>query len=59
MCGLAPTMWISWKPDQNCDLYRDNNNYYKLKIQKCHFLIKLKNIHEILLLESIHIWKKI
>ncbi len=32
MCGLAPTVWISWKSVQNCDLHRDSNNYYKLKI---------------------------
>ncbi len=32
MCGLAPTTWISYKSNQNCNLYRDSNNYYKLKI---------------------------
>ncbi len=32
MCELTPTMWISWKSVQNCDLFRDSNNYYKLKI---------------------------
>ncbi len=29
MCGPTPTICISWKSVQNCDLYRNSNNYYK------------------------------
>ncbi len=67
MCGFAPTMWISWKLIQNCELYCDesNNYYYKLiiiinwKSRSVSFEWKLKNVHKVLLLEMIFIWKKI
>ncbi len=26
----CPNVWISWKSVQNCDLYSDSDNYYKL-----------------------------
>ncbi len=36
MSGPAPTMWISWKSDQNCDLYR---NFFYI-YNHCGFVIR-------------------
>ncbi len=39
MSGPSPTVWISWKSVQNCDLYRNFLYTYKL-YQHCGFVIR-------------------